>query len=219
MASFFGPDSGLYKAISWIGALVVINLCWLVTGLPVVTVGAGLCAVFASCISLIAGDRVWRSFFRAFLAAFPTATLAWLFDLVVAALIGWEWVVSGQLAAPALMFGFRALLLVAALILLMVNVWFFPLLARRVHNGEKTELSDLPRIAKAAVLAAFRYLPRTGLGVLIWAVPVVVSLFSMQIAARLIIVMSVFGLAFCAYLVTLLLHPWVAPEALSDEDE
>lgn len=217
MASLFGPDSGLYKAISWIGALALINLCWLVTGLPVVTIGAGLTAVFASCISLIAGDKVWRSFFRTFLAAFPTATLAWLFDLVVAALIGWEWVVSGQLAASALMIGFRAVLLVGALILLMVNVWFFPLLARRVHNGVKAELSALPKIAKAALLAAFRYLPRTGLAVLIWVVPAAVSAFSLQIAARLMILMAVFGLSFCAYLVTLLLHPWVAPEALSEE--
>lgn len=219
MASFFGSDSGLYKAISWIGSLVVINLCWLVTGLPVVTIGAGLTAVFASCIALIAGDKVWRSFARAFLAAFPTATLAWLFDLVVGALMAWEWVISGKLAVPALMIGFRALLLVGALILLMVNVWFFPLLARRVYNGVKAELSDLPQVAKAAVLAAFRYLPRTGLGVLIWVIPVVVSAFSVQIAARLMILMAVFGLAFCAYLVTLLLHRWVAPEALSDEDE
>ena len=55
MSGSFAPDTPLYSALSWISSLVVISLCWVLTGSVVVTGGAALVGAFAACMSLIGG--------------------------------------------------------------------------------------------------------------------------------------------------------------------
>lgn len=206
MSGSFAPDTPLYSSLSWISSLVVISLCWALTGSVVVTGGAALVGAFAACMSLIGGGKVFRTFFRSFGRAFLPATLAWLFDLVVGGLIAWELLVVSRISVGALRYAIVVVLFLALGLLAIVNVWFWPVLARRALEDRPAGVGYLPTLAKASLLAGFCYLPKTVVGVVIFVVPVLLALQSPRLGATVALVFAVFGMAFCCYLVTLLLR-------------
>lgn len=82
--SIFSTDSKFYKAISFFGNLVVLNLCWLLFSLPIVTIGASTTAAFYVAFKLIDGNEgyMFKSFVKAFKANWKQGTILWLIAAV-----------------------------------------------------------------------------------------------------------------------------------------
>ncbi|MCI6435817.1 MAG: YesL family protein, partial [Clostridiales bacterium] len=68
MGAFFSPDSKFMQAMARIADLVILNLLFLVSCIPLVTIGAASAALYTVCFRF-GTDReqgVCRSYFRAF---------------------------------------------------------------------------------------------------------------------------------------------------------
>lgn len=83
-------DSPLGKILTKLLDLVVLQVLFVVTSIPVVTIGAGLSAMFAVCRKLRQEDvvPVTKTYFREFKACFGKATASWLILAPAAALLG-----------------------------------------------------------------------------------------------------------------------------------
>lgn len=46
MSNFFSPDSKLFSMLTWLADLLVLNLLFLLTSIPLVTVGTSLAALY-----------------------------------------------------------------------------------------------------------------------------------------------------------------------------
>ncbi len=216
-----GVGSRFFSAWTLAADLVLVNLAMVLVGLPVVTVGAGLVACFVVCLQLVsgAGAQPLRTFFRSFARGFLPATLAWLAFAVLGALLVWEWAVVGQLVSATATQVVRVLLLVMGLLAAMVGVWFWPLLARRLMDAESpVRLGELLPLARTALLASLKYLPRTLLALLIVAAPLVLAALSPALGARVIIWFVLIGLALACYLVVLVLRVPLGVQ-LDEDDE
>lgn len=214
-------DSPIYRALSLATDLVLINFMMLLTMLPVVTAGAGLSAGFACCLQILRGDgrQLVRQFTTSFVRCFAPATIGWLGVLGLSGLLGWEWVVTGQLAATGLVIGARAVLVFAILLLAMVTVWLWPLLARDQLAGKPIRIGGLLGLGRTALLASVKFLPRTVAGLAVVIGPLVGGALLPQLGARLLIWYLVIGLAFGSYLLGLLVRRPLGIEMPSDEDE
>ena len=119
MQNLFNPDSKLMQFLSRVGDLMILNLLFLLTSLPIFTVGAGLAAMYTVCFRFDT-DReqgVIRSYFRAFRENFRQGTVLWLILAVVigsacintavfyvmTASVHWFWPVFGFLAVLAVL--------------------------------------------------------------------------------------------------------------------
>ena len=73
-------NSPLGKILTKLLDLVILQLLFLVTSIPVFTIGAGLSAMFAVCRKLRQEDvvPVTKTYFREFKACFGKATAAWV---------------------------------------------------------------------------------------------------------------------------------------------
>lgn len=212
-------DSRLYRALSLTTELVVLNLVLVLTSLPLVTAGAGLAACVVSCLRIVqgTGGSSLRNYFAAWRRGFLPATIGWLATLALTGLLVWEWLIAGQLISAGAALAIRAVLLLVGLLVCLVSIWFWPLLAIRISADESVRLAELLPLARTALLASIKYLPRSLLGVVIVALPLVIGLFSVEIGARLLIWFGLIGWALASYLVVLVLRRPLGIELPADD--
>ena len=98
MDRFFSTDTKFYAAWSLLADLVIINLLMIVASIPIVTAGAATRAgvVVARDMVREEGSRPVRRFLRTLLDNWRTPTLWWLFTLVLAGAIGYEFYVISR---------------------------------------------------------------------------------------------------------------------------
>lgn len=65
---FFGPDSGFYKFIQTLSQILLLNILWLITSLPIVTLGGATIAAHDICMKMLDGEdgHIAREFFSSF---------------------------------------------------------------------------------------------------------------------------------------------------------
>ena len=88
---FFSVDNPVWRFIRKIGYLWILNILWVVTSLPLVTVGASTTALIFACMKL-RDDEGYpvRNYFRSFKDNFRQATVIWLIYVLFGAVLVWR---------------------------------------------------------------------------------------------------------------------------------
>ena len=157
MSKLFRMDSPLMRFLTKIADLMVLNILFCVTSIPLITIGASWTALYSVTLKMVRDEEgsVSRSYFRSFRQNFRQATLLWLGVLVVLALLVLDIRVLNGMAggtAPGLLRGGVEIL---ALLGIMVLQYLFPSLARF-----EASLADT---LKNACMMALAHLPKTAL--------------------------------------------------------
>lgn len=157
MSKLFRMDSPLMRFLTKIADLMVLNILFCVTGIPLITIGASWTALYSVTLKMVRDEEgsVSCSYFRSFRQNFRQATLLWLGVLVVLALLALDIRVLNGMAggtAPGLL---RVGVEILALLGIMVLQYLFPSLARF-----EASLADTLKNACMMVLA---HLPKTAL--------------------------------------------------------
>ena len=89
MSKLFRMDSPLMRFLTKIADLMVLNILFCVTSIPLITIGASWTALYSVTLKMVRDEEgsVSRSYFRSFRQNFRQATLLWLGVLVVLALL------------------------------------------------------------------------------------------------------------------------------------
>ena len=157
MSKLFRMDSPLMRFLTKIADLMVLNILFCVTGIPLITIGASWTALYSVTLKMVRDEEgsVSRSYFRSFRQNFRQATLLWLGVLVVLALLVLDIRVLNGMSegtAPGLL---RVGVEILALLGIMVLQYLFPSLARF-----EASLADT---LKNACMMALAHLPKTAL--------------------------------------------------------
>ena len=194
MKKIFSLDSPIIQGLGKVADLMILNIIYLLSCLPVFTVGAATAALYDVTTRLAKNDAmVWRHYWQAFRSNFKKATLIWLILLLVAAVIYacaiFYW--SYELPNKDLCL---ILLAFVAIVLLSVFSWVFPLQAR-FENTVKLTLTN-------ALLCSWSYFPRTIVITALNAFPILIFAFLPAIFVNSFFVFSFIWFAFSAYLCT-----------------
>lgn len=151
--NLFSPDSKFMIAMSRLGDLILLNFFFLLTCVPIFTIGAAATALYTVAFKF-GTDReigVISGYFRAFRANFKQSTQLWLILLLCLVCTAWDVVFFYQMPGPAhfLFLPFGALLL----LLLLTVSYVFPLLSQFDSRNTQT--------LKNALIFALGYLPRS----------------------------------------------------------
>lgn len=157
MSKLFRMDSPLMRFLTKIADLMVLNILFCVTSIPLITIGASWTALYSVTLKMVRDEEgsVSRSYFRSFRQNFRQATLLWLGVLVVLTLLVLDIRVLNGMAggtAPGLL---RVGVEILALLGIMVLQYLFPSLARF-----EASLADT---LKNACMMALVHLPKTAL--------------------------------------------------------
>ena len=157
MSKLFRMDSPLMRFLTKIADLMVLNILFCVTSIPLITIGASWTALYSVTLKMVRDEEgsVSRSYFRSFRQNFRQATLLWLGVLVLLALLVLDIRVLNGMSegtAPGLL---RVGVEILALLGIMVLQYLFPSLARF-----EASLADT---LKNACMMALAHLPKTAL--------------------------------------------------------
>lgn len=160
-------ENGFFLFMSRIGDIVFLNLCFLLTCIPVITAGTALTALYTVTLKMVENQEgyVVRSYFKAFKDNFKQGMIVGVVLELILAVLGYDaWVLlaSKESYAAAGFFITAA----ALLITLAVMQYLFPLMARydnsigtSLRNAGLLAISRLPYtivlLGLAAVPAVF----------------------------------------------------------------
>ena len=210
MGGFFSLDSGFMRTMSRIADLFILNVIYLVTCLPVVTIGAAGTAMYTVCFRLGTAREgsLVKDYFRAFRDEFRQATLVWLFLLLfgAASCVNIILVLGTGGWMHYLFFPFVLFLVV---VLMMVS-YAFPLMSQ-FRNDTKSVL-------KNALIFSVAYLPRTVLIVVINVFPWALLLTNLYLFLQVGFLWIAIYFAAAAYINTRLLKKVFAPYMEQEEE-
>ena len=209
MQALFSPDSKFMQAMSRLFDLVLLNFLFLLTCLPIFTIGAAATALYTCCFQISQERGILKSYFRAFRESFRQSTLLWLilllcggsalFNLMLFRNMGG---VMGFLAIP-----FGILLALAVL----TGSCAFPLTSRFSN--------DLKTTIKNALLLSLGYLPRFALLAFLNVFPLIVFFTDIYVFFQTGFIWITIYFSFSAYVGTLLLKKVFAPYLPPEECE
>lgn len=163
MHAIFSPDSRFMRTMSRAADLILLNLCYLLTCIPIFTIGAASAALYTVCFRFGTEEErgVIKSYFRAFRENLKRGTGLWLIVLLcgATALIN-AWVFYAMPGGVRWLSILFAILFVLALLLF---GYAFPLLSQfddgvwpTLRNALILGLGYLPR---SLLIAAFNVFP------------------------------------------------------------
>ncbi|MFC6315357.1 DUF624 domain-containing protein [Lapidilactobacillus achengensis] len=127
----FDYDNKLTRIFSAISNLIVLNFLFVVTSLPVITIGASLTSVYAGALSIIHGDggSISRIYFRSWRRNFGRSTLLWLVSVLVVGVLIMDmfFFKTSPLFTTKLFYYFTILCLVSVITIV---IYLFPIQSR-----------------------------------------------------------------------------------------
>ena len=175
MPTLFSMDSTLMRGLTRFADVMILNLVFIATALPVVTLGAALTALNFTAMRIANGEcnSVTGDYFRSFRSNFRQATIVTLLLALFAAVLGAWYVVITNIDIPPLAeFGLLVVWYVLAYALGTTTLFAFPYLA--------TFEGSTRAILRNARLLSLKH-PLTALGAMVLAaLPITLTLLAPQ---------------------------------------
>ena len=154
MTGFFNPNNKLWSALSTAVDAVLLNLMWLISCIPLFTVGAATTAFYYTTHKVIRNQKsgIWKEYWSSFRSNFKQATKLWLLFFVIFLVFSFDIRICMAYLKTGTFVGMLAYFFIA--LAAMALVWFMYVFAylARFENGCKATL-------KNAVFLELRHLP------------------------------------------------------------
>lgn len=201
MKSLFSLDNPLMQILTRVCDLMIINLLFLISCIPVFTIGAAICGMTKVCQAIVMGDErgIWKLYVSGFKDNFKQSTIAWLFTLLVGASLVCYWLIVVNFCRGTLATVLLILMAVLAVVALSHVVYLFPLIARYENT--------LREHTKNAGILAITRLLLTPVLILFTSVFFILPFISLQAYMQTLIFWVIIGFAFMCYMANLMLKP------------
>ena len=165
MNNFFGENGMLYRSVTKMTSLVLLNVLFLLTCIPIVTIGAAISSLYTMTLQMCRNEEsyILRSYLKAFRQNFKKATEIWTLFLIGILILGIDFRIVITLENLPVRI-FVTVLLAVLFILLMVISYAFPLIAAYENTlGHTMKNSFILAMSKigytVATLVALNFLP------------------------------------------------------------
>ena len=125
--NLFNEDNFLHQFFLFLGKLIALNLLWMISSIPIITIGASTTALFY-CTLKLHKDRdisAWKFFWKSFRNNFRQSTAIWVLLLVAAVLLWLEQIAIGTMPQGAKQV-FTYVLTAAGVALILMALYIFP---------------------------------------------------------------------------------------------
>lgn len=190
-------DGKLFEILGRAADFMLLNILWILTSLPLITIGASTTALYSVMLKLVKNEESYivKSYFLAFVENFKYATLFWTLFALVESILFWEYRLFSRPEIPGAVW-IQGILFVIIVILTVSVCYLFPVLAR----FENTPLNTL----KNVFLIAAAHLAHS---IIIFAIsfgPLLIMFYNPKAMIIGIFLYLFIGFAMCAWLNSLL---------------
>ena len=132
MYTLFNPENKFWIFMGKISDVACMSLLWLITSLPVFTIGAATASFYSFAMDAVQDMEggVWRSFFHAFRKNFKKATILWIMLIVLFVILSVNLYAAWNfyLAKGIIALGILSLAFCGMLVLIGTGMYLYPVL-------------------------------------------------------------------------------------------
>lgn len=185
-------DGRVMNFLSRLRDMFILNVLYLISCIPVVTIGAATTALYYNTLKMAENREsyVWREYWKAFRQNFKQATIVWMILLACIFILGSDVLLLGGMS-KALGSVVALIVIVLGIFLIMMGVYVFPVLARFDNTVKNT--------FKNALIMAVRHLPSTIVIVILHGLPLLPAMVSIQVFLKGALVVLLFTVSILAY--------------------
>ena len=171
----FDIDSPLMQGLGKMADLMILNLIALACCIPIFTIGASITALYYMALKIVRNEEVYiiKGFLKSFKQNFKQATVIWLIQIVVMAILALDYKIMYGSAENTPNTVLQVVWLAGAVIALITFVFIYPVLSKFDNNLKNT--------FKNTMLMAIMQMPKVILMVVLWAIPILVGIFVFQL--------------------------------------
>lgn len=133
MNQFFSTDNKIFGCIDKIVDSMWLSILWLISCIPLITIGAATTAMYYTVNKYICHDRgnLASEYFHSFKMNFKQATIIWIIIAIVSSIVCFDYFVLYRFAQEGKGFGnYIIFLIIITLLLMMWGIYIFPYCAR-----------------------------------------------------------------------------------------
>lgn len=172
MSRIFDADNAFFRFMSRVADAIILNIFFLITSLPIATIGASYTAMYYYCTKAVANEEgyLWKSYWKSFKTNFVQGFLMEVFFVIVGAILYVDIKYLYGRITDGSGFGWRILFFIVvgmAVLAVLTFMYAFPILSRFDNTTFK--------IIKNAAFMSIRHLPQTVPLLLILGVAVLIG--------------------------------------------
>lgn len=189
----FNMDNPLFRFMNRIADMIVLNVIFLVSCVPIFTIGPALTALYYVAINTWGREDgyIFKMYIKSFKENFKQSTVMWLILLAVGTILSvdvWYWVSQWKATGTGIYKPLTVVSVVMLMVYLMIFTFVWPLLAKFSNSNRGT--------IKNALAMVLTHVPET---ILIWAIFALVALIVYMVSFARIAVFFI-GVSLIAYL-------------------
>ena len=150
--SFFNPKSAGTRFLTGLANLIIVNLLFIITCIPVITIGASVTSLYRITIAILAGDNpsVWRDYLTCFKNNFVKATLFQLLYMALTAFFLFEIFMVNNMMDPQYYWAaypayfFIAMIFSSSIYTFPLLAWFEESFKQYLKNSILIAVSNIP---------------------------------------------------------------------------
>ena len=193
MRNFFSMDNGLFRALGRLADLMILNICFIICCIPIVTIGAAITGMYYVTLKMAANEEgyIFRAFLKSFRQNFRQATVIWLLLLAAGCILTADFLIL-RTGTGTFVSVLKVLIAATTLVYAMVVLYAFPTLSRFDNTVKAT--------FRNAFIIALADLPRTILMLAVTAGAVILTLWNGYTFWYGLLVWILFGFSCLAYI-------------------
>lgn len=192
MNRLFNIDNPVMQFLSKMFDLIVLNLIFILSCIPIITIGASISALYYVCLKMLRGEDpyIWQNFWKSFRQNFKQSTVVWLLFLAAVAILGMDfYIINSQ--DTTIFAIIRVALWIVCGILACIFIYVFPIISHFVCTTKQA--------IKNAVLMTVGHLPYSILLFLLHGIIIFLCLYSVNTFALVIMLSGVCGFSVIAF--------------------
>lgn len=156
--NLFNYDNSFWQFMGKVADIIILNILFILTSLPIFTIGASITSVYYCCGKIVreSDNGTISMYFRSFKDNFKDATIIWLILLLIASILSfdiWFFAFSGYFGSGIIKTIFLSFAFIMLIIWKFIELYIFPLIGR-YENTLKNHFLN-------AYIISFKYLGRT----------------------------------------------------------
>ena len=130
MNRLFNLENPFMQFLFRVSDLIILNLIFMLSCIPIVTIGASISALHSVCLKIVRGQEsyMWQGFWKAFRQNFKQGTILWIISILLFIFINMDYTILNAADIPFFSYVRVALGTVSA-ILFSMFIYVFPIIA------------------------------------------------------------------------------------------
>jgi uncharacterized membrane protein YesL len=155
MENIFGYDNKFFELLGKITDIVILNVLFIISSLPIVTIGASLCATYTVAMQMVKDEETYivKEFIKRFKSNFKQSTIIWLITMCIIGVLAIDFHLSDMIANSFIKNIFQYVFTIVGIMIMFVITYIFPIISK-FDNTIKNSIRN-------SLLISIKYLPYT----------------------------------------------------------